>query len=98
MGDLVDDQRFDRPVHVRLGSGAKIKIIQSTKEAADCLTEYRWPRGTGAKHRLARKACLDALSGLKKAAVARRAFEAAAIESDILVSNLTIGAALLANE
>nr|WP_292765078.1 DUF982 domain-containing protein [Mesorhizobium sp.] len=34
---------------------------------------YRWPKGTGKKHRSARKACLDVLSGLRKPIVARQA-------------------------
>jgi hypothetical protein len=82
----VDDQHFEKPVQVRLGSGGRVQVVHTAKEAAECLVKYRWPRATGVKHRRARKACLDVLSGLKNAVAAQKAFEAAAIESDILVS------------
>jgi hypothetical protein len=83
----MEDQRFDEPVQVMLGGPGKIRVVTSTTEAAECLLKYRWPRGTGKKHRSARQACLDVLAGLRQAAEARKAFVAAAIESDILVGN-----------
>lgn len=95
MGDLVNDQHFEKPVHVRLGNAGRVQIVHTAKEAAECLINYRWPKATGVKHRRARKACLDVLSGLKEAAAARKAFEAAAIESDILISSQTLSAAPL---
>lgn len=81
----MDDKRFDEPVSILIGEMGKIRVISSTREAAECLLQYRWPKGTGKKHRAARQACLDVLSGLRKASVARKALAEAARESDILV-------------
>lgn len=91
----MDDHPFEKPVHVRLGGGGRVQVVHTAKEAAECLVKYRWPKATGVKHRRARKACLDVLSGLMKATAARKAFEAAAIESDILVNSQTLGSATL---
>ncbi|RLP27907.1 DUF982 domain-containing protein [Mesorhizobium sp. YM1C-6-2] len=82
----MEDKRFDNPVHVMIGGAGNVRIVSSTREASECLLKYRWPKGTGPKHRSARKACLDVLAGLKKTTAARRAFEAAAKESGLLVS------------
>jgi hypothetical protein len=81
----MDDVRFDRTVHVAIGGPGNIRGINSTREAAECLL-YRWPGLGGPKHLAARKACLNALGGMGTAAMARKAFEAAAKESDILLT------------
>lgn len=81
----MEDKRFDEPVSIMIGGPGKIRVISSTREAAECLLNYRWPKGTGPKHRAARKACMDVLSGLRQAHVARKALAEAARESDILV-------------
>jgi len=81
----MQDKSFDEPVRVLLGGPGKVRVVTSTKQAAECLLNYRWPKGTGKKHRSAQQACLDVLSGVKDARTARKAFEAAARESDVLV-------------
>ena len=81
---LMNIGHFDRPVRVALGGPGKIRIVSSTREAAECLL-LRWPSESGRKHLAARKACMDVLQGLKEARAARRAFQAAAKEADILV-------------
>jgi hypothetical protein len=81
---LMDIGRFDRPVRVALGGPGKIRIVSSTREAAECLL-LRWPFEGGRKHLAARKACMDVLQGVKQVRAARQAFQAAAKEADILV-------------
>ena len=80
----MDEGRFDRPVRVEIGGPGKIRAVTSTREAAECLV-YRWPSDGGKKHLAARRACMQVLEGVKQAIVARRAFEAAAREADILL-------------
>ena len=79
----MEDKFFDAPVHVKLASG-KERIVVSTSDAAACLL-YKWPEKRGNKHLAARKACMAVLEGLKEARAARKAFEAAAKESECLV-------------
>jgi hypothetical protein len=81
---LMDIGRFDRPVRVALGGPGKIRIVSSTREAAECLL-LRWLFEGGRKHLAARKACMDVLQGVKQVRAARQAFQAAAKEADILV-------------
>ena len=80
----MDIGHFEKPVRVALGGPGKIRVVTSTREAAECLL-LRWPSESGRKHLAARKACMDVLQGLKKAGVAQRAFRDAAAEADILV-------------
>jgi hypothetical protein len=80
----VDIGRFEKPVRVALGGPGKIRVVTSTREAAECLL-LRWPYESGRNHLAARKACRDVLQGLKEARTARKAFEQAAAEADILV-------------
>lgn len=49
------------------------------------LLDDKWPTEPNRKHLAARKACHDVLVGLKKAAVARKAFQDAAIDAEIFV-------------
>ncbi|MEW9838553.1 DUF982 domain-containing protein [Mesorhizobium marinum] len=79
----MEDKQFDEPVHAQLKPG-KIRAVTWTSQAAKALL-YEWPDKRGRRHRTARQACLDVMSGLKDARAARRAFTAAAEEADILV-------------
>jgi hypothetical protein len=63
---------------------AGVRVVTSTREAAECLL-YRWPVKRGALHLRAVAACHDVLAGLKDPKFARKAFEAAAKEADILL-------------
>jgi hypothetical protein len=80
----MQDREFDRPVQILHGRPGASRVVRSTAEAAEYLL-YKWPAKGGGKHRAARKACLEVLEGLKEAHAARKAFEAAADEADILV-------------
>ncbi|ESX20177.1 hypothetical protein X747_29105 [Mesorhizobium sp. LNJC384A00] len=81
----MQDQRFEKPVHVALGrSRNTVHTVDRVAQAADILLN-RWPAITGKKHVAARKACLGVLEGLKEARDARKAFVEAAKEADILV-------------
>ncbi|MEW9808611.1 DUF982 domain-containing protein [Mesorhizobium marinum] len=79
----MEDKQFDEPVHVQLKPG-KIRAVTWTSQAAKALL-YEWPEKRGRRHRTARQACLDVMSGLKDARAARKAFTAAAEEADVLV-------------
>jgi hypothetical protein len=80
----VENKYFDRPVRVLIGSPGEIRIISSTREAAECL-HYRWPVEGGRMHHSARGACMAAMEGLLEARVARKAFVLAAKEANILL-------------
>ena len=80
------DRRFDRPVKILTGRGFTVsRQVETTVEAATYLLDDKWP-SAGKKHLAARKACLAVLDGLKEARAARKAFEAAADEAGILVT------------
>jgi hypothetical protein len=81
------DTSFDKPVMIELVPG-KPKKIRNARDAMDALDEFR-PSATepGKKHMMARRACMNALLGLRQAAMARKAFEEAAWESDVLVDD-----------
>lgn len=82
----VEDHHFDYPVLVQT-SASRIRVVSSTREAAECLL-YGWPAvGLNRKHLEARRACLAVLEGQKKALTARRAFAAAAKEAGILIEH-----------
>jgi len=82
--DRVDDKRFNQPVRVALGGPGKIRVVTSTREAAECLL-YRWPKERGRNHYAALQTCMDVLYGPRKPNAAMQAFRAAAEEVDILV-------------
>ena len=65
----MDIGRFQKPVRVALGGPGKIRVVTSTREAAECLL-LRWPMKT---------------AGNTSQHAARKAFEQAAAEADILV-------------
>ena len=79
------DTSFDKPVTIALVPG-RLRKIRNADEAMDALDDKHWSSGRepGKKHMAARNACLQALLGLRKAAMARKAFEDAAWESDVL--------------
>lgn len=84
----METRQFDQPVRVALGrNGSMIHVVSNTKQAAEILAN-RWPaKAAGASsHLAARRACAEALDGRKRAVAARRAFEEAAREAEILVS------------
>ena len=81
MGGVVDHQ-FDKPVLLRIGGG--VQAISSVSEAAECL-DHRWPVQGSRKRQNARAICLLVLEGVLAATAARRAFEAAAEEVNILL-------------
>lgn len=82
--------RFDKPVTVGLGPSASIqhRVDDPLKAAEVLLDRKQWPLGPDTpKHRAARKAVLKALENAHDqmlAAKARKAFEAAAQEVNIL--------------
>lgn len=79
------DQRFDKPVRVALKIGTTYVIDRPLRAAEALLNE--WPTEGGTKHLAARKAVLKALEHAHDAmlvAKARKAFEAACAEADIL--------------
>jgi len=74
---------WSKPVRIRIGHGTTRIAVTNTVQAATLLLE-QWPGGAGPKHLAARKACVAVLEGKAPPARARRAFEAAAREADIL--------------
>jgi hypothetical protein len=82
--------RFDKPVTVALGPSGSIQHrVDDPQKAGEVLLDRKqWPPGPDtAKHKAARKAVLKALENAHDhmlAAKARKAFEAAAQEVDIL--------------
>lgn len=86
----MDKGQFDQPVRVFVDErGYLADTVTNTVQAADILL-HRWPGDPGArKHHAARKACIAVLEGIKDARAARRAFEAAAKEANILAPSIT---------
>jgi hypothetical protein len=86
MGTL-EDKPFDQAVKVHGERAGKVEHIGSARKAAEWLL-YKWPFEIDtAKARAARKACLEALEGQRKAAAARKAFREAAEEAGILIGD-----------
>lgn len=82
----MDEGVFDQPVRV-VGNarGNMFRNVTTTFEAAKFLLDD-WPGNPDTqKHLAARKACIAVLQGIKEARVARKAFEVAADEANILV-------------
>ena len=84
----MDEKRFKKPVFVMLGEPGEIHLVQSAKEAAECLL-HRWPFECGRKYRDARETCITVLADDKDAEIARAAFIGAAKEAGILVETET---------
>ena len=77
---------FDQPVVVETAKLGRHLVISDVVRAAEMLIND-WPSAkAGSRHLAARKACLAVLEGQRKAISARRAFQAAAEEADILVA------------
>lgn len=82
------DQRFDKPVSVRLGISMTFTIDRPAKAAEVLLGQ--WPTEGGEKHHAARAAvrkAIDNPSDRESAILARQAFEDAAREANILVEH-----------
>lgn len=84
----MDPRYFHPPVRVEFGRVGQTRSVSSAREAAELLLDQRWPQPDGRKHLAARQACMAVLEGLKEARHARKAFEAAAEEADILLPPL----------
>jgi hypothetical protein len=83
----LDDRPFNEFVTVKAPRGQR-QNVSSARQAAEWLL-FRWPKEIDtAKARAARKACLDALEGQRKAAAAREAFREAAEEAGILIGDV----------
>jgi hypothetical protein len=80
----MENKPFDKPVHIVFGKPGQHRNVTSVREAAEVLLDDNWPTEAGRRHLAARKACLAVLQGLKEAREARKAFEDAAWEADIL--------------
>lgn len=81
--------RFDKPVTVALGPSGSIRqrVDDPVKAGEVLLDPKKWPGPSTAKHLAARKAVLKALENAHDAmlaAKARKAFEQAAMEVNIL--------------
>jgi hypothetical protein len=74
---------FPHVIIKALNSGQMLNV-SSIQEASDLLS-HNWPKNGGRKLTLARKACLDGLSGIMRADDVRKAFVSAAKEADIYV-------------
>ncbi|RUM95165.1 DUF982 domain-containing protein [Pseudaminobacter arsenicus] len=87
MENLDDHGVFETSVRVVLKS--KELEIFTTRQAAELLL-YSWPTGETGYLSQARMACMRVLGGNEKAETARKAFEDAAAEADILVEEQAI--------
>ena len=79
------DHWFSPPVRVEFGHTGQSVFVSSAEKAAELLLDAEWPKVDGRKHLAARKAVLAVLEGIKEARHARKAFEDAAREADILI-------------
>ena len=82
----MSDGWWAKPVRVMLGTPSQMRIVASTRDAAECLSDY-WPLKRGFAHRTAQEACLTVLAGEELTYVARLAFIEAAREAGILVED-----------
>ena len=80
----MNDKPFDIPVRVLLEPD-NVRSVTSTLEAAENLTNVRWPGERDAKHRDAVETCLKVLDGHRSTVDARNAFVEAARAAGILV-------------
>jgi hypothetical protein len=80
----MDDGWFSQPVTVSIGIFGEMRHISNARQAVDLLTNH-WPIEGSAKHRDARRACLDVLHGAKPPKAAHDIFVEAAREAHILV-------------
>jgi hypothetical protein len=80
----MDNGWFSQPVTISVGIFGEMRHISNARQAADLLTNH-WPAEGSAKHRDARRACLDVLHGTRPAGSAREIFVEAAREAHILI-------------
>ncbi|KQZ87087.1 hypothetical protein ASD64_06465 [Mesorhizobium sp. Root157] len=80
----MDDGWFSQPVTVSVGIFGEMRHISNARQAVDLLSTH-WPVEGSAKHRDARRACLDALRGARPVKAAREIFVEAAREAHILI-------------
>lgn len=79
------DLRFDQPVRIAVGrSGSMALQVERVERAASCLSD-KWPARRGRRHAAALEACRAAMQGRLRPSAARRAFEEAAREAEILL-------------
>ena len=77
----MNGQHWEKSVQIEL-SGAGLRTVASTDDAARCLS-YKWPDRTSKAYHRARGMCLDALEGRKPDEEARQAFIDAARDAHI---------------
>jgi hypothetical protein len=86
MGTL-DDKPFGQAVKVHGTRAGQVQHISNARQAYEWLL-FDWPSKVDTdRARAARKTCLDALEGQRKAAAARKAFREAAEEAGILIGD-----------
>jgi Protein of unknown function (DUF982) len=76
---------IEPPVGVYFGKMGRIRVVSSSREAAECLMSERWPSHTGEAIEVAILTLIAVSEGRKDAAQARQAFAEAAREAGILV-------------
>jgi hypothetical protein len=74
--------QFGSPVLIRIDGG--VQAVSSAAEAAECL-DHHWPVQASRKRQNARAICMLVMDRVLQARAARRAFEAAADEVNILL-------------
>lgn len=81
----MSDVRFDQPVRIAVGRSRSMTMQVDRVERAELCLADQWPARRGRQHAAALDACRAAIQGRVPPSVARRAFEAAAMEADILL-------------
>ena len=81
----MSDIRFDQPVRIAVGRSGSMSMQVDRVERAELCLSGQWPARRGRQHAAALEACRAAIQGRIRPSVARRAFEEAAREADILL-------------
>ena len=81
----MSDVRFDQPVRIAVGRSRSMSMQVDRVERAELCLSDQWPAKRGRQHAAALEACRAAIRGAIRPSVARRAFEEAAMEADILL-------------
>jgi hypothetical protein len=79
----MDTSIWDANVELTTESDDHFHVVRSAREAVAFLMTS-WPNNKGLSYAKAKRACLDAVNGIRPNAEARAAFEAAAAEAGIL--------------
>lgn len=82
----MDTSIWDANVELTLECDDHFHVVRSAREAVACL-RMSWPKNKGLSYAKAKRACLEAVEGIRPNAEARAAFEAAAEEAGILRRN-----------